>query len=142
MMCQCQTRRQISVYVWTISGTRFSQRSSLQVRNNSKYCRMLNFENGGPAIACTTSYNRIWRNDQCERMLGILTQSAENCVTRCQHMRRCNVVAWSRRDKDCIMWACNNPVPAPTHIDDDYTGYQLNRQCLKGRGKGGNQFCS
>ena len=31
MMCQCQTRRQTSVYVWLMGGTRFLQRSALQI---------------------------------------------------------------------------------------------------------------
>ena len=31
IMCQRQTRRQTSFYVWIMSGTRFLQRSALQI---------------------------------------------------------------------------------------------------------------
>ena len=36
MMCQCQTPQQTSVYVWLMGGTRFLQRSALQIRKTHK----------------------------------------------------------------------------------------------------------
>ncbi|CAL4069008.1 unnamed protein product [Meganyctiphanes norvegica] len=81
----------------------------------------------------TGPYEHIWSDDQCRNVGNHFGVSLSECMSFCEETRDCTAIGHEDGSgEDCVLRACEQPVPIPDWSVPPYKGYFLNSERYSG----------